>query len=206
MVNKFSILSFLLLFCISVTAQVQLQGTVIGIDNTLVRDAYVVAYPQIDSLSPTFTNSDHKGMFTLKLKKEINYLLSITHIKYISYKDSLLLKTDLLNYTAILDTSIDELQEIVIKGRAPITVKKDTTTYDASAFSNGKENKLRELLKKLPGITIDREGNVEHKGEKVTQLLIDGKKFFFSDTKLGVNNIPANVADEIEVIKDYHET
>ena len=206
MVNKFSILSFLLLFCISVTAQVQLQGTVIGIDNTLVRDAYVVAYPQIDSLSPTFTNSDHKGMFTLKLKKEINYLLSITHIKYISYKDSLLLKTDLLNYTAILDTSIDELQEIVIKGRAPITVKKDTTTYDASAFSNGKENKLRELLKKLPGITIDREGNVEHKGEKVTQLLIDGKKFFFGDTKLGVNNIPANVADEIEVIKDYHET
>lgn len=187
-------------------AQITISGSVVGIDNQVIEKASLVAYPTNKSIAPSFTVSNEAGVYSLELKKGIEYTLNVTHIGYKPYKEIIIFNEDQKNRFIILENDSFELQEIVIKGQAPITVKKDTTTYDVAAFSNGKEVKLRELLKKLPGLTVDREGNVEFKGEKVTELMIDGKRFFFGDPKLGVNNIPANVADEIEVIEDYQET
>src|SRR5699024_917475 len=72
-------------------------------------------------------------------------------------------------------------------------------------FKTGDERKLREVLKKLPGVEVDREGNVKVNGKKVSKLMVDGQDFFGGDTKLGVNNIPADAVDEVEAIDDYHE-
>src|SRR5699024_4411426 len=91
------------------------------------------------------------------------------------------------------------------KAKMAMVVREDTITYRTDKFITGDERKLRDVLKKLPGVEVDREGNVTVNGKKVDKLMVDGQDFFGGDTKLGVNHIPADAVDEVETIDDYHE-
>ena len=74
-----------------------------------------------------------------------------------------------------------------------------------SSFTNGNERKLKEVLKKLPGVEVDKKGNVTVQGKKVTQLLVEGKRFFGGGSKLAVENIPADALEKIEVIDHFNQ-
>lgn len=52
---------------------------------------------------------------------------------------------------------------------------------------------------------MDRKGNVTSNGKSVKRLLVEGKTFFIGDEKLGVNNIPANAVDEVQLLDNYSE-
>ncbi|PQV49372.1 hypothetical protein CLV33_1031 [Jejuia pallidilutea] len=99
----------------------------------------------------------------------------------------------------------DQLDEVTLNYTPPISVKKDTITYKVDAFTSGEERKLREVLKKLPGVEVDREGNVKVQGKKVTKVLVEDKTFFTGNSKLAVNNIPADAVDKVEVLDNYSE-
>ena len=103
----------------------------------------------------------------------------------------------------MLKEAKNQLDEVVIE--LPVTVKQDTIIYNTDKFVNGSERKLKNVLKKLPGVEVDKNGGVTVQGKKVTKLLVDGKKFFGGGTKLGVENIPANAVDNVEVIDNYNE-
>jgi hypothetical protein len=105
----------------------------------------------------------------------------------------------------ILQENPDQLDEVRIEYTPPIVVKKDTLIYDVSRFATGEERKLRESLKKLPGVEVDREGNVKVNGKQVTKVLVENKPFFTGNSKLAVNNIPANAVDKVEVLDNYNE-
>lgn len=119
--------------------------------------------------------------------------------------------TDTVKFTTnsqkdyFLQKSTESLEEVIIKQEMAVIVKEDTITYRTDQFKTGEERKLREVLKKLPGVEVDREGNVTVNGKKVTKLMVEGKTFFTGDTKLGVNNIPADAVDEVEALDNYNE-
>jgi hypothetical protein len=46
---------------------------------------------------------------------------------------------------------------------------------------------------------------IEVEGKKVSQMLVNGKKFFEGDTKLGSRNIPAGAVDKIQVLRNFSE-
>lgn len=87
----------------------------------------------------------------------------------------------------------------------PVTVRGDTIIYKTSKFIDGSERKLKNVLKKLPGVEVDKNGTVTVQGKKVTKMLVDGKKFFGGNSKLAVENIPADAVGNIEVIDNYNE-
>ena len=87
----------------------------------------------------------------------------------------------------------------------PVSIKGDTIVYNADSFKSGTERKLEDLLKKLPGVEVNADGEVEVEGKKVTKLMVEGKDFFDGDTKLGVKNIPADAIDKIQVLRNYTE-
>ena len=78
-------------------------------------------------------------------------------------------------------------------------------TYDVKSFANGNERKMKEVLEKLPGVEVDKKGNVTVQGKKVTKMLVEGKSFFGGGSKLAVENIPADALDKIEVIDHFNE-
>lgn len=201
---KIKLLLLFFLFFTIAYSQTTIKGKILDENKKPLIGANVLAFPS-DKSKLVFFASDNLGNYSLLLKKNTAYNLSISFMGFITKKDVLTTpqKDSIINF--ILKEDPNKLEEIVINYKIPIKIRKDTTTYIVDAFTNGKERKLKNVLKKLPGVEVDRKGNVTVKGKKVTTLLVDNKKFFTGDTKLAVNNIPADVIDKIDVIEDYYE-
>jgi len=191
-------------FC-SINAQyIKIQGIVKDSINQPLAYANVFAEPKNDSLKITYAVSDEQGKYNLRILKNKAYNVSCSFIGYLK-KDVVFNYAKDTTYHFILKEDLHQLNEIKLSFHIPITVKKDTTTYKVVKFTTGNERKLKEVLKKLPGIEVDRKGNVTAHGKKVTKLLVEDKPFFGGNTKLGVNNIPADAVDKVQVIEDYNE-
>ncbi|PSL49353.1 outer membrane receptor protein involved in Fe transport [Chitinophaga niastensis] len=88
----------------------------------------------------------------------------------------------------------------ILDEKPPIVVKKDTLEFNADAFKTRENAVVEDLLKKLPGVTVDKDGAVTAQGETVTKILVDGKPFFGNDPKLATKNLPAAIIDKVQVI------
>ncbi|RLD60549.1 MAG: hypothetical protein DRI95_15355 [Bacteroidetes bacterium] len=206
-INKKKFFFFILLFqagFFSIQAQSILKGKVTDTLNSPLEYANVLAIPQTENNTIAFSICNEKGEYKLTLKNNIPYSIEISYLGFtkISYPITL---TENKKKDFLLFPTNESLEEVIIKQRTPVIVKKDTIIYRTDVFTTGEERKLREVLKKLPGVEVDRAGNVTVNGKKVDKFMVDGKPFFTGDTKLGVNNIPADVVDEVEVLDNYTE-
>lgn len=162
----------------------------------------IIAKPKDLSKNMSFAITDEQGRYKLELTKNKLYTISISYLGYEKVEfDIYAIQNTIKN--VILKEVKNQLDEVVIE--LPVTVKQDTIIYNTDKFVNGTERKLKNVLKKLPGIEVDKNGGITVQGKKVTKLLVDGKKFFGGGTKLGVENIPANAVDKVEVIDNYNE-
>lgn len=104
--------------------------------------------------------------------------------------------------TLILADRAKVLGEVVVQA-APIVIKEDTVEYNAASFQVKENASTEDLLKKLPGIAVDRDGNVTAQGKSVTKVRVNGKDFFGGDVKTATRELPANIIDKVQVIDDY---
>lgn len=183
--------------------QLTFKGTIKDSGNTNISNANVIGF-SLQQEDVKFSISDQEGRYKLILQKNNLYRIEVTYLGYKKIIDTINISQN-TQKDFVLEKELESLDEVVLKQRIPVIVKEDTLTYRAEAFTDGKEKKLKEVLEKLPGVDVDRSGNVKVNGKDVTKLLVDGRPFFTGDEKLGVNNIPANVVDEIVAIDDYNE-
>jgi len=104
---------------------------------------------------------------------------------------------------APVSKSMEEV--IIFAERPPVMIKKDTVEFNASAFKTLPNALVEDLLKKLPGVQVDKEGNIVVNGKPVNRILVDGKTFFGDDPKMATRNLPANVIDKVQVTDDKEE-
>ncbi|CAM4199516.1 outer membrane beta-barrel protein [Gillisia hiemivivida] len=102
-----------------------------------------------------------------------------------------------------LTQNLEQLDNVVLDFKQPIIVKRDTVIFQADAFTQGNENKLRDLLKRMPGLEVDKSGNVTLNGKSVERLFVEGKLFFTGNERLGVNNIPADAVEEVQLLDNF---
>jgi len=199
------ILNVLLIFSIySLSAQnITLQGKITDTNGKPLSFANVIADPQ--SNAPiAFAISDDTGQYKMILESEQMYRVTVSYLGYTPKTIKIESSEDQVKNFELVESS-EELGEVALSYTPPVVVKKDTITYRTDAFTTGEERKLRDVLKKLPGIEVDRAGNVTVQGKRVTKILVEDKEFFTGDSKLAVNNIPADVVDKIEVLDNYNE-
>src|SRR6185436_13026461 len=94
--------------------------------------------------------------------------------------------------------TLDEV--LVIAERPPVVIKKDTIEFNASAFKTLPTALVEDLLKKLPGVEVDQDGNIRVNGRVVNRILVDGKDFFGGDPKIATRNLPAHLIDKVQVV------
>ncbi|MDR7208127.1 carboxypeptidase-like regulatory domain-containing protein [Flavobacterium piscis] len=168
--------------------------------------ANVIAKPLQKQASLKFAIADSKGRYRLELEKIVKYEITVSYIGYVEEVFILEPESTIENHNFKLKSSGENLKEIVIKHDfRPIVVKKDTLVFDVNSFANGNERKMKEILEKLPGVEVDKNGIVTVQGKKVTKMLVEGKSFFGGGSKLAVENIPADALDKIEVIDHFNE-
>ncbi|APZ45815.1 hypothetical protein BW723_05670 [Polaribacter reichenbachii] len=202
MKKKLLIIFVLTISCFSYSQKVTLTGFVKDSLQNPLPYANVISKPKDVSKNLQFAITDNEGYYKLILQKGDTITISISYLGYkpldyefVALKDT---KKDF-----ILQQASEQLDEVIIE--MPVTVRGDTTTYKTSKFIDGSERKLKNVLKKLPGVEVDKNGGVTVQGKKVTKMLVDGKKFFGGNSKLAVENIPADAVGNVEVIDNYNE-
>ncbi|MDO5608119.1 MAG: carboxypeptidase-like regulatory domain-containing protein [Capnocytophaga sp.] len=195
----FSIVFFFgVLPCLSQTI---LRGTVRDSLQNPVVSASVIAQPKDSTQTMRFSITDRNGQYELKLSKT-TYRITVSHMSFrqysFDYQPSENNKKDI-----VLQEGEMLLDEVVVE--SPIVFKQDTTIYDARKFMSGDERKLKNILNKLPGIEVDKDGNVTVQGQKISAMLVEGKEFFGGGSKLAVENIPADAVDKVEVLENYNK-
>ncbi len=200
--------TLLLLFFTTLSlAQSQVITGVVAEENRKpLESANIIAKPLQEKASLKFAIADNKGRYRLELDKGVKYEITVSYIGYVEQVWITTTDDASITHDFILQPTGEQLKEIVIKHLfKPIVIKKDTMTYDVKSFANGNERKMKEVLEKLPGVEVDKKGNVTVQGKKVTKMLVEGKSFFGGGSKLAVENIPADALDKIEVIDHFNE-
>ena len=178
----------MVLLTIAATASAQKNGTVKGIAyDTLakapVASATITVLDKKDSSLITFTMTDNGGRFELKGIPNGQYRLMISHVGYRNSNtfftiDDANKVRDLGNIT--MNDVARVLDEVVIESEAPpVTLVGDTVQYNAGSFRTQPNANVEQLLKKLPGVKVEKDGSVTAQGEKVNRVLVDGKEFFW---------------------------
>ena len=185
-------------------AQIKLEGVVKDSIGAPLELANVIAINEATKTLESYAITNDQGRFKLALTKNTTYKIQVSYIGMKTFEETVSTKeTDIdKNFTLKEDNSLDE---ITLTYEMPVTIKGDTIIYNADSFKNGSERKLEDVLKKLPGVEVNADGEIEIEGKKVSKVMVDGKDFFDGDTKLATKNIPSNAVDKVQVLKNYAE-
>lgn len=157
---------------------------------------------QKDSTLVAYTRADDKGSFVFQDVPDGKYILLVTYPKYADFVDFFALDSVGANkdYGDIYMTlKATLLAEVLVQGSQAITIKGDTTEYDAASFVIQPNAKVEDLLKQLPGIQVDRDGKITAQGQTVEKVLVDGEEFFGDDPTLVTKNLRGDMVDKVQL-------
>ncbi|TDO19479.1 outer membrane beta-barrel family protein [Pedobacter duraquae] len=204
-----SIPLFLLLlagyFANAQTKNGSVTGRVINAKDKSILDYASVSVKNLrDSSMAGSSNTNQSGVFTISGLAPGTYRLYVAYLglKTINKDFTVTAAAPKVNMgdVALADGGVD-LQTVEIKGEAPpVTVKKDTLEFNASSFKVRENAVVEDVLKKLPGVEVAKDGSIKAQGETITKIRVDGKEFFGSDPLLATKNLPADMIDKIQVI------
>lgn len=198
------ILLALLLVTSIVSAQITVRGVVKDSIGTPLELANVIAINKATKAMASYAITNDKGLFKLDLEKNTTYTVQVSYIGMKTLSEEITTKE--VNITKDYKLQNDNaLDAIELTYEMPVTIKGDTLVYNADSFKDGSERKLEDVLKKLPGVEINDDGQIEVEGKVVNKLMVNGKDFFDGDSKLATKNIPSNAVDKIQVLRNYSE-
>ncbi|WP_232829131.1 TonB-dependent receptor [Aureibaculum luteum] len=184
-------------------SQVKLNGVVNDSIGSPLQMANVIAVNQKTKTIESFKITNPKGEYSLNLAENTTYQITVSYIgkKNIQIEISTN-ATDIIRNFHLLEDSTD-LDEVELTYKIPIKIKGDTLIYNADSFKNESDKKLEDVLKRLPGVEVTKDGEIKVQGKVVNTIMVEGKRFFDGNTKLATKNIPANVLDKIEILKNH---
>ncbi|MCK8492603.1 outer membrane beta-barrel protein [Spirosoma sp. RP8] len=185
-----------------------LQGQAVDTAAAPLPSSTVMLLSPKDSSLVNFTRTDEKGAFSFKNVKSGTYVLKISFVGFIPYNQVIKSGSEsVVNLGALkLKPITKELFEVVVRtAKAPLTIKGDTIEYNASSFKVPPGSTVEDLLRKLPGVQIDQDGNIRAQGEEVKKVTVDGKSFFGNDPKLATKNLQAESISKVQVFNDKTE-
>jgi hypothetical protein len=195
-----SIIAITLGSAIPCFAQHSIRGRVIDENGDPLTYANVVLLNPIDSTLQYFDVADKKGYYEIKNIKPNNYLIQYSFVTKKPIYEAVTIPSDLGEDFGDKIMETEPVDEVLVTAEyVPIRFSQDTVSFNAKAFKTKTGAVVEDLLKKIPGVEVDKAGNVKALGEDVKQVLVEGKEFFGKDPKVATKNIPADAVDEVQV-------
>ena len=185
-------------------SQIKMSGKVTDSIGTPLELANIILINSESNSLETFAMSDDNGNYKLSLKKNTIYNLQVSYIGMSTFSQTLSTKeTDIFKNFSLQQNN--QLDAVELTYEMPVVISGDTLVYDADSFKTGTERKLEDVLKNLPGVEINDDGEIEVEGKAVTKIMVEGKDFFDGDSKIASKNIPSNAVDKVQILKNYAE-
>lgn len=160
----------------------------------------------LDSNNKTieYTTSSDKGVFGFKKAHQNIKNIKIAHISFETKFIEIELNTFI--YKIILVEKQNILKEVVITNELDdLKEINDTIKYNLKKLLNGSEINLKDIAKKLPGITVDSKNKIYYNGKLINDILIDGDKLFGKNHQIPLENIKSEIVKDIEVLKNFQD-
>ncbi len=167
--------------------------------NMPVSNATVKLQVADSSQAAMLTVSDARGRFTFSDVSNGAYNLSVTSVGYSPQNKPVSVIDQNVSLRINISKTEQTLSTVVINNTSPVRQKGDTLDYSASQFKVNPDATSEDLIKKMPGVTVDKSGTVTAQGETVKKVTVDGRDFFGDDATATLRNLPAEVVDKIQV-------
>ncbi len=162
-------------------------------------DAVVAILGKKDSVLIKFTRTDKAGNFLILQIAADSLIVQVTHPDFADYVDFLAPVTTELNLGTIQMTPKSKLlEEVFVRSNTAIVIKGDTIEYKADSFKVQDGANVKDMLKRMPGLQVDKDGNVTAQGKKVEKVLVDGEEFFSDDPAVVIENLRADAIDKVQ--------
>ena len=180
----------------------KISGTLISKEDQMPLESATIYLETLkDSTLVTYTISDKDGRFVLDNRTyEDSLNLTISYIGYETYTRILKIRKEPLLLKSIQLEAANVLDEVIIRSRAPITVKKDTLEFNVASFKTKIDANVEDLLKELPGVEVDEDGTIKVNGKEVNQILVNGKPFFGDDPTITTRNLSKELIEKIQIM------
>jgi hypothetical protein len=204
---KKAILAFCILGSLLIGFQANAQN--ITIDGTIMDSVLkkTLTYATVslanakDSSLINFTRANEDGFFQFKNIVPGKYLLSVSYIGYQPLWLGLKMgTTNKLSLGNIYLTDASQISSVTVTARRPpVVINGDSIEFNSENFKTVPNAVVEDMLKKMPGIEVDKAGGITVNGKSVTKVYVNGKEFFTGDPKMATRNLPADAVDKIQV-------
>ena len=156
-----------------------------------------------DSSIINYTLTDKEGNFLISYNQSAILKISMIGFKTVNqiiFYDSTSVD-NYLTFKLVSDTS--DLKEVVVKSNRGIRINKDTISYKLDNFLIGNEIVIEDVLKKLPGITVESNGTIKYGNQEIEKVMVDGEDFFEKGYKTLTKSMPINPIQSVDLLKNY---
>ncbi|MCM8570346.1 outer membrane beta-barrel protein [Gramella jeungdoensis] len=194
-------LSFLFLSFIGYSQEFIITGKIIDENGDPLEAATVYLETLADSSLVTYSISEKNGNFRLSGETGAeNARLFISFAGYQSFAENIHIKERINLNTVKMQVQENQLDEVLLTAKSPpLSIKRDTLEFNADSFTTRPDANLEELMKKLPGVEVDSDGNITVNGKPVSRILVNGEEFFGDDPKIATKNLPKEIINKIQV-------
>jgi len=175
-------------------------------DYNYVNTASITIISAKDSIMHGFSRADDEGKFSITVKEAGKYMILASHPTFATYIDQFEVKESITDLGEInMTTKKTLLEGVIISAERAIMIKGDTVIYSADSFNVRAYDNVDELLKKLPGLEVSKDGSITAHGEKVQKMFVDGEEFFSDDPAILAKTLRASAVDKVQVFNDKSE-
>ncbi len=202
-ITYFSVIFFGLLPVILSGQKLHVHGKVTDTTGEVLPFAnFMVLERSRDSTSAFYIGNEH-GSYGFYLKAGKSYQVKVYYLGYKTMSFDIDSNQVDVEKNVVMIPDYESLDAVELLVRMPVRIKEDSVIYVADSFRSGREWKLKDLVKKLPGMEITKEGNIRVMGKTVSKVLVEDKPFFGGNPRMALENIPADAVDQIEAVDDY---
>ena len=190
----------------SFSQEIKIVGNIKDNTNRSIESASVVLLDASEN-TVAYTYSDENGNYSLVFDKANNDTFTIVASSLGYTKKELKIEIDTKNIIQnfALDEKIESLHEVVIQSDQKIKIDQDTTTIKVARFGNKTEQTVEDILRKLPGIEVQKDGTIKAHGKTIDKLLVEGEDMFDSNYKLLSKNLDAKVLDVVQILDNFED-
>lgn len=200
---KYFYISLFIFFCFTANSQNSVLSGIVNdtLNKKKLHNASVLLIRAKDSVLIKFVRTNAEGSFSLSNISIGKYWLHISNPNYADFSDVINITGNKNNLGSIpLITKAKLLEEVVVKQKiTAIRMKGDTTEYKADSFRVDANANVQDLLKRLPGITVNGKGEITAQGQTVQKVLVDGEEFFSDDPAVVTQSLRADAIDKVQV-------
>ena len=206
--NKQKLGQFIFISCLLLVSYVgfaqnlTIQGSLKdSIANRALNSATVSLVYAKDSSLVSFSRTNEAGAFNFKNVAPGNYLISVSYVGYVPKWVPVITGTEkTVEMGLIYMNDVNTMSTVTVTARRPpVVINGDSVEFNSENFKTAPNAVVEDLLKKMPGMEVDKSGGITVNGKKVTKVFVNGKEFFTGDPVMATKNLPADAVDKIQV-------